>query len=303
MSIVEKALAKAQNNGTRPAAPAGVHGVAPPARPGAVQLRDAAPAAPAQAAPPITGPSITIDREHLRREGVLPPADFERRIIDEYRRIKWPVLDVAFGRSRAPAPGGNVIVVTSAMPGEGKTFSAVNLAMALALERDCTVLLVDADLARPRVTSVLGLQHSPGLTDVLSEEGSDWRSIALNTDIPGLSVLPAGRRSSQGPELLGSKRMEALLAQWSSPDRGQVVLIDSAPLLATNEAQVLARLAGQILMVVRANSTPQPAVAEALALLDRSKPIGLVLNDASSVFGDYSYYGYYDEPNKNQNPG
>jgi protein-tyrosine kinase len=242
-----------------------------------------------------------LDREHLRREGVLPPADFERRIIDEYRRIKWPVLDVAFGRSRAPAPGGNVVVVTSAVPGEGKSFSAVNLSLALALEQDCSVLLVDADLARPRVTSVLGLKDHPGLTDALSDEGSDWRSFAISTDIPGLTVLPAGRRSAQGPELLSSKRMEALLQQWSSTDRGQVVLIDSAPLLATNEAQVLARLAGQILMVVRANSTPQPAVAEALALLDRSKPIGLVLNDASTAFGDYSYYGYYDEPTKNNN--
>jgi protein-tyrosine kinase len=291
MSIVEKALAKVQSAGARPPAavvPAAVNG-----RPNGAR-RD--PAEGGVATPPVihTGGSFTLDQERLRRDGLLAPAEFARRIVDEYRRIKWSVIDLAFGRSRPAAPSGNVVVVTSAVPGEGKSFSAMNLALALAMERDCSVLLIDADLARPRISTVLGLMDRPGLSDALLSASVDWRNYTLDSGVPGLRVLPAGRRSSDSPELLGSKRMEELVEQCTRLEN-EIVIIDSAPLLATTEAQVLARLAGQIVMVVRANSTPQPAVGEALELLDRSKPIGLVLNQARSVFGDYNYYGYYDE--------
>lgn len=286
MSIVEKAIAKAQVTSTKPAPSDGV-----PTRAAQPRRETVTPISPLR---PAGG--ITLDVHRLRREGLLAPEQFAQRTTDEFRRIKWPVLENAFGRSGAAVPGGNVVAVTSSVPGEGKTFSAVNLAFALALERDCSVLLVDGDIARPRLSRTFGVESRPGLFDALESQDADWRNFTLATDIPGLAVLPAGRRARHAPELLASKRMEAIVAE-AAQLTGQIVIIDCAPLLATNEAQVLARLVGQLLLVVRANHTRQTVLGEALAMLDRSKPIGLILNDAEPLFGGYYYdYNYQSEP-------
>jgi exopolysaccharide/PEP-CTERM locus tyrosine autokinase len=272
MSIIDKALTKARATAQRDDRPV------PPSR-------------------PRSGGSIKLDLAHLQEEGLLVPSEHARAVRNQYRSIKSPILDLALGRSAPRPAAANVIVVTSAVPGEGKTFSAVNLAMALALEREVSVVLIDADLARPRISSVLGLGDRQGLAEYLAGDAPNWRDLSLLTDHHGMIVLPAGRAAGRGPELLATSQMDALLAEVTRPGSNEIVVIDSAPLLATNEARVLVRHAGQIVMVVRANSTLKPEFNEALSMLNRSKPIGLILNQARTVFGDYYYgqYGDYDQ--------
>jgi len=291
MSIVEKALSKIQEKrAMQPPVPAEVRAE------GRERIRPPAgkPAVPAvSVAAEHLGPTIHVNRAHLQELGVLAPDSVQQRIADEFRRVKWPLLGAAFGRSTESVPRGNVIMVASAMPDEGKTFCAANLALSVAQERDCSVLLVDADIARTRLSEAFGINKLPGLVDLLSNPGAELRRLVAATDIPGLRVLSAGQKSARAPELLASQKMDDLIAQLSRDAPDQIVIFDSSPLLATNEAQVLSRLVGQVLVVVRAGSTPAPAVSEALALLDRTKAISLMLNQVQRLWHSPRYYGDY----------
>jgi capsular exopolysaccharide synthesis family protein len=188
------------------------------------------------------------------------------------------------------------VLVTSSIPAEGKTFTSFNLALAIARERDTPVILVDADVPNPRLTSLLGLTSVPGLTDLVADGRMRVEEVLCRSDLEGLYVLPAGRPDANSPELFASQRMDEVMRSLALMVTDGVVVIDSPPVLATNEAQVLSRYVGQVLMVVRADFTEQRAVEEALALLDRSKPINCVLNAIdrslmSMYYGD-SYPGY-----------
>jgi receptor protein-tyrosine kinase len=287
MSIVEKALSKFQEKrALQTAVP----------EPREERVRTAP--HPAHAPPPPAplehiGPRIVVDRARLEELGVLAPAAVQARVADEFRRIKWPLLDAALGRSGEPPARGNVIMVASAMPDEGKTFSAANLALSIVQERDCSVLLVDADTARNRLSQAFGIEKLPGLVDLLSNPGSEFRRLVVETDVPGLRLLSAGQRTSRAPELFASQRMEELFYAFMQHAPAQVVIFDSAPLLATNEAQVLSRLVGQVLVVVRSASTATPALKEALALLDQTKVISLMLNQVERLWNSPGYYGDY----------
>lgn len=242
------------------------------------------------------GRPVRIDLGRLRQEGRLAPEALAYQTEEEFRRIKWPVLNTIFGREGAAPAVNNVVLVTSAIPGEGKTFNALNLALSLAREPDLDVLLVDGDVAQPALTRTLGLSDERGLTDLMADQSLDAAAVIHPTSIERLYVVPAGARRDNSPELLASSRMASIMADLSNRMSPGVVLFDSPPILATNEAQVLSRYAGQILMVVMADSTEQRVVTEALSLLDRSKPINAVLNrvESSLVSRYYShyYYGY-----------
>jgi protein-tyrosine kinase len=204
---------------------------------------------------------------------------------------------LAKARGPEAVPDGRLLMVTSSMPDEGKTFTAINLALGIAMEKDCTVLLVDADVAKAHVTQLLGLAHQPGLTDLLAGKELDPSQALIATNIEGLTVLPAGHLDAGAPELFASRRMSDLISRLAMDDPDRIVLFDSSPLLATNESQLLGRLVGQVLMVVRADHTPQPAVQEAIGMLDASKSISLVLNQvkgdfAAEYYGGYGHYNY-----------
>lgn len=308
MSLVEQALKRAKQTG-RPvplssgAAPApeatlpvgpGVGSEASPRD----DARTAAPAAFATGSGETTSslkalPSIEIDADALRRAGYLPPVEQEREIAEQFRHIKRPLLARAFGRGTEAVESGRVIMVTSALPGEGKTFCALNLARSLSLEADSSVLLVDSDTARPQVTRTLGLQGRPGLVDALLDHTLDVESLVNLTNLPKFTVIPAGRPSENAAELLSSARMSELLARLTSKDwPNRIVLLDAPPLLVTNEAKTLVDAAGQIVLVVRGASTPQSAVLDAIGHLPESKFVGLVLNESETVSGvGYGYYG------------
>jgi exopolysaccharide/PEP-CTERM locus tyrosine autokinase len=245
---------------------------------------------------------LAIDLTALRNEGLLPEENEQRRFTSEYRQIKRPLLAAARGRGVPPLPNGRLIMVASALPGEGKTFTSINLAMTLALEKDTTVLLVDGDVAKAHLSRAFGMFGEPGLTDLLLEETADVASVILPTSIPGVSVLPAGRDAEHATELLSSARMELLLAEMLRRDPSRIVLFDSSPLLLTTESRALAGVVGQIVLVVRAEGTTHKAVVDALKCLGENKPVGLVLNQCQSspthVYYGYGEYGDSAEPRR-----
>jgi exopolysaccharide/PEP-CTERM locus tyrosine autokinase len=249
--------------------------------------------------PPRLDVALHVDLSSLRGHGLLASESQERAVNRKFRRIKLPLVAHAQQvDTDARSFARRLIMVASAFSGEGKTFSAVNLAFALARERDWEVLLVDADVAKPNVTHAFGLDERPGLLDCLADESADAESIIVRTDVGGLSVLPAGHFSEEtATELLASARMRDVLLRIAAANPRRIVLFDSPPLLLTTESQVLAGLVGQIVLVIRAGVTQRHAVADAVALLDPTKAIGVILNQSSiadpDTYGAPGAYGYY----------
>ena len=236
-----------------------------------------------------------LDLVRLKGTGLIIPEAERSQVAEEFRMIKRPLLKNAFGQGAALVENGNLIMVSSGFPNEGKTFTSINLALSIASELDHTVLLIDADVARPAVTSYFGINTGPGLVDYLLGEQPDLSALLIKTDIPKLTLLPAGKRHHHSTELLASESMRNLLEELSVRYPDRVIIFDSPPLLVTTEASVLASLVGQIVIVVESEKTTQTALKEALSLLDPDKSIGLVLNKSRQPFGsEYgTYYGYY----------
>ena len=235
---------------------------------------------------------LKFNIESLSAAGIVSPNEHAPYLADEFRRIKRPLLNNAFGASAELVENGNVIMVTSSLPGEGKSFSAVNLALSIALEKDFTVLLIDADLAMSKITRMFALDKHQGLTDKLENNNLDVGDLLIKTDFPGLSIIPSGKRSSLATELLSSGVMKDFIKEIANRYNNRIIIFDSPPLLATPESSVLAEQMGQIVVVVEANKTPQSAVMDSLALLNKDKAVSLILNKTSKGFG-YAQYGYY----------
>jgi protein-tyrosine kinase len=236
--------------------------------------------------------SLHFDEAALARAGLLAPGN--ERLADEYRAIKQPILRKAGDNTPDAAKTDRLIMVSSALPNEGKTFTSVNLCLSLAQERDWSVLLVDTDCRNPSLSRLLGIADQPGILDYLKSESGDLESYVLPTSIERLYILPLGQGDSNAAELLGSERMRAACAALAAGEFGDLITVfDSSPVLLTPEPVIISRDVGQIVVVVRANQTARAAVAEALGKLDPAKAIGLVLNRASPDDRLTSYaYGY-----------
>jgi receptor protein-tyrosine kinase len=240
--------------------------------------------------------TVRIDHEALRTAGFLPPEQHERELAHQFRTIKRPLIRHAF-----PADGtgfgtststGRCIMVSSALPGEGKTFTAVNLALSLAMEKDHSVLLVDGDVAKPNISQIFGAGGEPGLLDLLTSAERPVASVILSTDTPRLSLLPAGKPSELATELLASARMRQVLTSLERLDPNLLVVFDSPPILLTSEARVLAGLFEQVVLVVRAGVTQQQAVLDAVEAIGEKPGLRLVLNQAHRAGAASNYYGY-----------
>jgi protein-tyrosine kinase len=244
---------------------------------------------------------VAVDTAALRAAGHLPDPAEEPRFSEHFRRIKRAVV------TKATAPGAatdaRLVAITSPLPGDGKTFTSVNLAFSLSRERDLSVLLVDADLHKSQVTEDLGLEDQPGLVDALLDETRDAESLVLRTDIPGLEILPAGRSVDEAPELLASARMTQIISRLVARYPRRLVLLDCAPVLAASEVRTLMLTPGQVLLVVRAGQTPQHSILEAIADLDPQRFQGLILNDARRGAAAYYGYGYYGARDDASRPG
>ena len=245
-----------------------------------------------------SGKQVMLDLSRLRDAGLVDPkSNKTNRTTEEFRRIKRPLLMHVRGEGATVVDNANMIMVTSALPGEGKTFTSINLAMSIAMEMDKTVLLIDADVAKPDVTARLGVEAEAGLIDVLLDEGLTLPDVLLRTDIPKLTLLPSGSRHVHSTELLASERMRQLTLELSTRYSDRIVIFDSPPLLLTSEARVLAGLMGQIVLVTEESKTPQHAVKEAVGMLDDNEIVGIVMNKGthrkdSDGYGGYGYYPY-----------
>jgi len=246
----------------------------------------------ARPAPPTgrTSRTIRVDRDRLRQQRMITPDGERTPIAEGFRRIKRQILaNVANPRPGAPA---NLVLVTSALPGEGKTFCAINLAISIALEMDRTALLVDADVARPSVPKALGLEAEQGLMDVLLDRQIDLAEVLCKVDIGKLTVLPAGTAHQNATELLASDVMRMLLQEMAERYHDRIIIFDSPPLLAASEAGVLASQMGQIVMVVEAGKTSEAAVTAALGRIESRNVAGLLLNKGTGPGRGYDYGDY-----------
>ena len=297
MSLVENAIKRlAESNGREKGQSGGDVGSAPPYGPsrGARSI-GVSPTPNVDLRPPVPQkPPRQIDFAALRAAGMLA-AEHERKSFSHvFRNIKRPILARAAQRGTGSPENAraNVLLVTSAVPGDGKTFTAINLALSLALEKDKQVILIDGDVVRRELSRRLGFGGEGGLIDLLEDPSRSLDEFLLQTDVPSLMVLPAGNTSQHATELLSSGRMRSILEQCSS-SRDSLVIFDSSPLLLTTESAAIAELAGQALLVVREGYTTKDMILRALPRLQACPSVSLLLNQSlSSPDGGYGYeYG------------
>jgi protein-tyrosine kinase len=244
------------------------------------------------------GPQLTLDRGRLASFGIAIPSSARSRTVEEFRLVKrnlmaaWSLSDLTGDRR-----SGRLIMITSARPGEGKTFTSINLALAFASERDVKALLVDVDTQHPGLPKIFGIPGEKGIVDVLAGN-LELSEVLIQTNLPNLMLLPAGRGGPHVPELLSSREMGALLVELMQRLSDRFIIIDTPPCMASSDAAALAPLVGQIVFVVEAHSTQQAEVEAALSMLSACPQISLLLNKsdtlASEHFGSYGYY--YQSP-------
>lgn len=306
MSIIEKAASRIDQQ-RQAAAPAnateaerdaivnGDAGVSPQATDtvivGAVGTPDPV-AAPAAAARPSTR-RVQLDLARMRDMGMVTAAGGRTNLLEEFRVIKRPLLKRAFAERTPGKNPSNLIMITSSLPGEGKTYSSINLAMSIAMELDHTVLLVDADVARPSVMRTLGLPAQRGLMDILLDDSLDVADVLLRTNVDTLAILPAGTSTPHATELLASSTMTALVNELANRYPDRVIIFDSPPLLLTSESRELASHMGQIVVVVEAQTTTQHAVKEALQRLEGFDNVNLIYNKTRDLPGIEETYDYH----------
>jgi exopolysaccharide/PEP-CTERM locus tyrosine autokinase len=285
MSVIEEALKRAKRDG----APADV--ALRQRRDGAVPMPRAETPAPEKLALKLASrPLVEIDKKRLRDAGFAITDSAERRLMAEYRTIKRALLAAMTRRTANGVEHGNSVMIASALPGEGKTFTSINLALSLAAERDWTVVLVDADSAKQHITGAFGLGEERGLLDVLGDPRIGLTDVMFRTNLPGLNIVPAGRISETATELVASARMSQVLADLVREEPRAIVVFDSSPILLTTESRALADAVDQVLMVVRADSTARASVHEAIALLGEGHQVGLILNECHGTALQQSYY-------------
>jgi|APFre7841882630_1041343.scaffolds.fasta_scaffold01569_4 protein-tyrosine kinase len=241
---------------------------------------------------PSVAKRVDLNLNAIAASGLLVPSQTHSLLASEFRVIKRPLLANAMGKGTSPIRNGNLIMVTSALPGEGKSFTAINLAISIAMEMDNTVMLVDADVARPTVLSMLGLPPTEGLLDVVTANSLDISGVLLRTNIEKLSILPSGTQHQRATELLASDAMIRLLDDMAKRYLDRIIIFDSPPLLATTEARALATHMGQIVVVVQASETSQGAVKEALSTIAACPLKMMVLNQATQSVSERYGYGY-----------
>ena len=235
---------------------------------------------------------LDIDFSLLHDRGVIFPDNKRSKVKEEYKHIKRPLLQ-RVAKKNPDGKASNLVMVTSAYSGEGKTFSALNLALSIAVERDRRVLLIDADVVKPGLGAMLGVGGEKGLLDYLNGEVSSLADILLSTNVKNMTLLSAGKTHHLSHELLASNAMQDLVRELAARYPDRIIIFDSPPLLITSEAKLLAQLLDQIVLVVEQDKTSQKAVKDAIATVEKEKITGLILNKFNGLGMSDSYYGYY----------
>ena len=237
--------------------------------------------------------SVELDLARLEQLNFVSLAKERRLINEEFRVVKRKLINNAFGALSTTLKYPKLILVTSSRPGEGKTFSAINLALSIALEQDKTVLLVDADVLRPKVSKMLDISCPVGLTDYLQSQDMSVSEIIVGTNVNRLKLITAGSPHHLSTELLASQRMVELAKQFASRYPDRLVIFDAPPLLGVNETAVLASMCGQAVLVVEENKTRLAEIEQSVALLPSEMAVGFLINKACRTQGKGYGYGYY----------
>lgn len=238
-----------------------------------------------------------IDLVSLRENGFIVPDAPTTTTAEEFRLIKRQLLSKAFDNSQGQSVrNGNLILMCSSQPNEGKTYCAINLALSMASERDNTVLLVDADFSKPEVLTTLGLEGGKGLVDIVTDPTLDMADCLIRTNIENLSVLPTGRQHHLTTELIASDRMGQIVSEIAARYRDRIVIFDSPPALASSAGSVLAMHVGQVVFVVEADNTTESELKDGLSMVSACPEINLLLNKTglhkkNRRFGNYYGYG------------
>lgn len=288
MSIIEKAASRLDKS-------KGAHASMPEAVPADIGLRPKGHGTSKAEEPQHSaGKKIEINLVRLSNLGFIAAGEGRSPIAEDFRIIKRPLIKNAFNQKDKGANPGNLIMVTSSLAGEGKTYCSINLAMSNAMELDHTVLLVDADVSRPSVLRTLGVETDKGLMDILLDEKLDLADVMLKTNIDTLSILPAGRSHNRSTEVLASQAMSLFMEEIANRYPDRIVIFDSPPLLLASEAQALASKMGQIILIVEAETTTQHAVKTSLQQLEGCPNINLIYNKSRHFPGGENYgYGQY----------
>ncbi len=243
---------------------------------------------------PRPRPSVAFDREQLKEGAIVDWTMTRGRVTEELRIIKRQLLNNAFAEPNDAEKRADVIMVTSARPNEGKTFTALNLALSIAKESNHHVLLVDADGSRQGLRRFLTAGDLPGLLDLVADPAVDVADTILRTEVPRLSVVLAGTEQQHGPELLASQRMRSLINEMAMRYEDRIIILDAPPCLVSSDPAVLAAIVGQVVFVIEADRTQRGEVEASLELLHACPQISLILNKtkvaASNSFGSYNYY-------------
>jgi Mrp family chromosome partitioning ATPase len=239
--------------------------------------------------------SIVLDRNHLAQTGFIMPWTTTARSTEEFRIVKrnimfpWQLPDYPKAAHRPP----RVVMVTSSRPREGKTFCSINLALAFAAEENLFTILLDADAVRGDAARLLQIPPQPGFTDLLTKERR-LEDVLIQTDLPNLVIVPPGAHGPHVPELLNGKGPSLVLAELARRYPEHVIVVDTAPCLASTDPAAFAPLASQIVFVVEAGHTQQTEIESSLSLLSGGGQVSFLLNKAligsSQHFGSYSYY-------------
>lgn len=242
------------------------------------------------------GKTVVVDGDQLETSGFLVSGAKQPKLADECRFIKRPILANAIGDKVTKPERSNLIMVASALPGEGKTFTCINLALSIAREKDWSVVLVDADCARQHVSNLFAAESEKGLLDLIRNPELDPNDLIMPSNIQSLSILPSGRRDELAVELLASDTMSNLAARWAEEDPRRLFVFDSSPLLLTPEPAVLSAQVGQVVLVVHAGHTSHVDIQTAASKLEPGVAVNAILNqveygDSSDKGGYYDYYG------------
>jgi receptor protein-tyrosine kinase len=239
------------------------------------------------------GPGV-VDAVALERAGMVDWSRTRSRVSEEFRLVQRQILRNAFAPPGAEPGFTNLIMVTSARPGEGKSFTAINLAGSIARQGNNHVLLVDADSKRDSICYPMGLADAPGLLDLAANPKLDPGPLIVRTPIEQLSILPIGRERERSPVLFSSHEMIRLIQNLGRRYADRLLVLDAPPCLSTSDPAVLAPVVGQVLFVVEAERTQRDEIEASLDLLQACPTIALVLNkqqiSSRYTFGAYSSY-------------
>jgi len=227
---------------------------------------------------------VSVPVETLTRNRIV--LEEETHVAEQFKILRTRLL------SLTRPHGWSTIQVTGFEPGEGKSLIAANLAISLARDSRQTTLLVDLDFRNPSIHAMLGLEPKPpGLSSFFSGE-KGLEEILINPGIERLTILPGGR-IMQAAELIGSSKMEALVAELKERYKDRYIIFDTPPLNGFPDAMVFSEYVDSVVLVARAGFTSRTSVESALNLIPRDKILGVVFNDVSQKDLTDKYYKYY----------